>query len=129
MIFLTRATHTFLSLSLCNFLSTKLCYSDCYAQAGLSYCEQQQDNGGDNNNNAAQQGNNDGFVYKQRLAHFQLCPTNTCGSSKRGCNDYVTDLSEFLAMYVMNKMEVEATACENVREGCDCEDVNDDGVS
>ncbi len=94
----------------------------------------QDDNNKNNNNNnsnaAAQEGNNDGFVYKQRLAHFQLCPTNTCGSSKRGCNDYVTDLSDFLAMYVMNKMEIEAMACENVREGCSCEDdVTDDGVS
>ncbi len=31
-----------------------MCYSDCYAQAGLSYCEQQQDGGGYNNNESGQ---------------------------------------------------------------------------
>jgi len=91
--------------------------------------------GGNNNNNeqnydAQEVNNNNGFVYKQRLAHFQLCPSNTCsGSSKSGCNDYVTDLSDFLAMYVENKIEMEAMACENVKEICYCEDANDDEVS
>ncbi|KAK1734301.1 hypothetical protein QTG54_015068 [Skeletonema marinoi] len=83
------------------------------------------------NNNNDQENDNDngqfnGFVYKQRLAHFQLCPSNTCGSSNSGCNDYVTDLSEFLAMYIQNKIAVEASACESVKENCYCENANDD---
>ncbi|KAL7491033.1 hypothetical protein ACHAWT_001426 [Skeletonema menzelii] len=59
-------------------------------------------------------------------SHFQLCPSNTCGSSNSGCNDYVTDLSEFLAMYIQNKITVEASACESVKEACYCENANND---
>ena len=88
---------------------------------------------GDYYGNNDQDNDNDaqfnGFVYKQRLAHFQLCPSNTCGSSNSGCNDYVTDLSEFLAMYIQNKIAVEASACESVKEACYCENANDDEVS
>ena len=62
-------------------------------------------------------------------SHFQLCPSNTCGSSNSGCNDYVTDLSEFLAMYIQNKITVEASACESVKEACYCENANNDEVS
>jgi hypothetical protein len=92
-----------------------------------SFYENNEANNNNNNNN-----NNDAQfngVYKQRLAHFQLCPSSTCGSSNSGCNDYVTDLSDFLYSYVQNKITMEEGACESVKENCYCENANDDDVS
>ena len=77
-------------------------------------------------------GGEQGFngIYKQRLAHFQLCPTDTCGSSSTsGCNDYVTDLGDFLYAYLQNKIAEEAVACENVKESCYCENAENEQVS
>ena len=85
--------------------------------------------GNDNYNGG---GGEQGFngIYKQRLAHFQLCPTDTCGSSSTsGCNDYVTDLGDFLYAYLQNKIAEEAVACENVKESCYCENAENEQVS
>lgn len=50
-------------------LDTQLCYSDCYAQAGLSYCDQQQQqqDGGDNDNESGQYINLQEAVYCTQL--------------------------------------------------------------
>ena len=84
--------------------------------------------GNDNYNGG---GGEQGFkgIYKQRLAHFQLCPTDTCGSSSTSCNDYVTDLGDFLYAYLQNKIAEEAVACENVKESCYCENAENEQVS
>lgn len=81
--------------------------------------------GNDNYNGG---GGEQGFkgIYKQRLAHFQLCPTDTCGSSSTSCNDYVTDLGDFLYAYLQNKIAAEAVACENVKESCYCENAENE---
>jgi hypothetical protein len=88
--------------------------------------------GNDNYNGGGGGGGEQGFngIYKQRLAHFQLCPTDTCGSSSTsGCNDYVTDLGDFLYAYLQNKIAEEAVACENVKESCYCENAENEQVS
>lgn len=87
---------------------------------------------GDYFNGNNQNGNGDqGFngVYKQRLAHFQLCPSDTCGSSGSGCNSYVTDLADFLSAYIQNEIAMESAKCESVKNTCYCENGNDDAVS
>ena len=87
---------------------------------------------GNDNYNGGGGGGEQGFngIYKQRLAHFQLCPTDTCGSSSTsGCNDYVTDLGDFLYAYLQNKIAEEAVACENVKESCYCENAENEQVS
>ena len=48
------------------------------------YVEGNWDNGGENMNGY-------GGTYEQRLVHFKLCPSNSCGSCSKG-GDYVIDM-------------------------------------
>lgn len=80
--------------------------------------------GGNNDNNDNQQYNYNG-VYEQRLVHFKLCPTDSCGSGCTG-GDYVMDMTEFVQAYTEYKIEAQEQECENVAENCYCENANDD---
>ena len=84
----------------------------------------QQQEGGNNNNRANYNG-----LYEQRLVHFKLCPTNTCGKGCSGGGDYVIDMNEYVRTYVEYQQELVQAKCEAVREACDCEDASDDEVS
>jgi hypothetical protein len=48
---------------------------------------------GGNGQNNGNQDNRNGFggMYEQRLVHFKLCPSDSCGSCSKG-GDYVIDL-------------------------------------
>ena len=79
------------------------------------------DLGGEQND--AQQWNN---MYKQRLVHFKLCPTQDgCSSCTYGA-DYVIDMNVFVEAYIESKLDAQEYNCEMVRENCDCENANDD---
>ena len=84
----------------------------------------QQQQGGNNNHRANYTG-----LYEQRLVHFKLCPTNTCGKGCSGGGDYVIDMNEYVRTYVEYQQELMQAKCEAVREACDCEDASDDEVS
>ena len=76
-----------------------------------------------------EEGGNDrqGFngMYKQRLVHFKLCPSDDCNSCTNGA-DYVIDMNVFVEAYIESKMDAQEYNCEMVRENCDCENANDD---
>lgn len=83
---------------------------------------------GNNNQNNNNRANYNG-MYEQRLVHFKLCPTSTCGKGCSGGADYVIDMNEFVGAYLEHKEEEKEAQCEAAREACDCEDANDDEVS
>lgn len=78
--------------------------------------------GGDNDNN-----NNRNFngMYKQRLVHFKLCPSDDCDSCKNGA-DYVIDMNMYVEAYLESKLEAQEYNCEMVQENCNCDNANDD---
>mmetsp|Transcript_49400 Transcript_49400/g.105003 ORF Transcript_49400/g.105003 Transcript_49400/m.105003 type:complete len:414 (-) Transcript_49400:137-1378(-) len=64
-------------------------------------------------------------MYQQRLVHFKLCPTESCGSGCTG-GEYVIDMNQFVQAYMEYKVEAEEAECESVAENCYCENANDD---
>jgi hypothetical protein len=50
---------------------------------------------GNGNNGNGENRNGYGGMYEQRLVHFKLCPSNSCGSCSKG-GDYVIDLVSYL---------------------------------
>lgn len=78
--------------------------------------------------NGDQDGGNDreGFMYEQRLVHFKLCPTDTCGSGCSGGADYVIDMNEFVSAYLEYKEELKEQQCEDIRENCYCNNDDED---
>eukprot|EP00591_Stephanopyxis_turris_P012589 CAMPEP_0195508992 /NCGR_PEP_ID=MMETSP0794_2-20130614/2054_1 /TAXON_ID=515487 /ORGANISM="Stephanopyxis turris, Strain CCMP 815" /LENGTH=379 /DNA_ID=CAMNT_0040636097 /DNA_START=37 /DNA_END=1176 /DNA_ORIENTATION=- len=62
----------------------------------------------------------------QNLAHFRLCPSDSCSTTCSGGGDYVVELNEFVDAYTESKMEAQEYACEETRENCNCE--NDDAM-
>lgn len=81
-----------------------------------------QDNNNDNNNNR----NNYNGLYEQRLVHFKLCPSDTCGNGCKGGADYVIDMNEFVEAYLQYQVEAQEAQCESVAANCYCENANDD---
>lgn len=80
----------------------------------------------DNNDNNDNQRYNYNGVYEQRLVHFKLCPTESCGSGCSGGADYVIDMNEFVQAYMEYKVEAQEAECESVAANCYCENANDD---
>jgi len=88
---------------------------------------------GGNNNGQQQQNNNNNRanyagLYEQRLVHFKLCPTKTCGYGCSGGGDYVIDMNEYVRTYIEYQQELVEAKCEAVREACNCEDTDDNEV-
>lgn len=77
----------------------------------------------DNNKN-----NEDSILYTTHLVRFSLCPTSSCGSKCEGGGEYVMDMATFVDAYTENKLTEQEYACETVREGCYCDNANDDEV-
>ena len=65
-------------------------------------------------------------MYEQRLVHFKLCPTDTCGSGCSGGADYVIDMNEFVSAYLEYKEELKEQQCEDIRENCYCNNDDED---
>jgi len=82
--------------------------------------------GGNQDNNDNENQYNYNGVYEQRLVHFKLCPTDSCGSSCSDGGDYVIDMTEFVQAYMEHKMEAQEQECESVANNCYCENANDD---
>lgn len=63
--------------------------------------------------------NQNGFngMYKQRLVHFKLCPSDDCQSCTNGA-DYVIDMKLFVETYIESKLDAQEYNCEMVRENC-----------
>mmetsp|Transcript_16235 Transcript_16235/g.29459 ORF Transcript_16235/g.29459 Transcript_16235/m.29459 type:complete len:439 (-) Transcript_16235:240-1556(-) len=80
----------------------------------------------DNNDNDNDNKYNYNGVYEQRLVHFKLCPTDSCGKGCSGGGDYVIDMNEFVMAYMEYKVEAQEAECERVANNCYCENANDD---
>lgn len=70
-------------------------------------------------------------VQTSKLAHFRLCPSNSCsswlgGGCSKGYGDYVVDLATFAKSFVEGQRRSEEYACQMyMYESCDCNE-NDD---
>ena len=73
--------------------------------------------GGEDNQNGNQYGQGFNGVYKQRLVHYKLCPTGSCGACSEGA-DYVVDMNLFVEAFVESKVQAREQECEAVRENC-----------
>lgn len=64
------------------------------------YASQYFGGNGQNGNGQNNGENRNGFggMYEQRLVHFKLCPSDSCGSCSKG-GDYVIDLVSFGMLY------------------------------
>ena len=83
---------------------------------------------GGNQNNQNNNRQNYNGMYQQRLVHFKLCPSNTCGSGCSGGADYVVDMNEFVGSYLEYKTELQEAECETAKENCYCDDNDDEEV-
>jgi hypothetical protein len=80
--------------------------------------------GNANNNKNNDQGN---LLYTTHLARFALCPTSNCNKCEGG-GEYAMNMETFVDAYTEALLTEQEYACETVREGCDCENANDDEV-
>jgi len=70
-------------------------------------------------------------VVTSKLAHFRLCPANSCeGWLGGGCSsnygDYVVDLATFAEAYVEGQQRAEEYTCQMyMYENCDCQETDD----
>merc|ERR1719221_1485543 len=69
-------------------------------------------------------------VMTTKLAHFRLCPINSCTSWLGGCSsnygEYVVDLASFEQIYVEGQRRQQEYACQMyVYEKCDCTESDD----
>ena len=89
--------------------------------------------GGDDNQGGNDNNNNNRYnLYEQRLVHFKLCPSDTCGKGCSGGGDYVVDMNEFVMSYIEYKEELKEAQCETAIGNCqqyDCNNANDDEVN
>jgi hypothetical protein len=61
-------------------------------------------------------------LYVNQVAHFQLCPSSSCGKwNSKNCADYVVDLGVYVQAVLEAKMEAQQFNCEQVKENCWCE--------
>ena len=82
-----------------------------------------QNQGQNNNNNNNRNGYNG--LYEQRLVHFKLCPTSTCGKGCTGGADYVVDMNEYVTTYFEYKAELLRAKCETAKANCVCDNADD----
>jgi hypothetical protein len=80
--------------------------------------------GNANNNNKNDDGN---MLYTTHLARFALCPTSGCSKCEGG-GEYVMNMETFVDAYTEALLTEQEYACETVREGCYCDNANDDEV-
>jgi len=73
-------------------------------------------------------GEDEANLYIMNLAKFALCPSGTaCSSCGNGSAQYAVSMDVFVDAYTEMAMSAQETACENIRENCNCEDdANDD---
>lgn len=70
-------------------------------------------------------------VQTSKLAHFRLCPSDSCegwlgGGCKSGYGDYVVDLATFAQAHVEGARRSEEYQCQMyVYENCDCQETDD----
>jgi len=83
--------------------------------------------------NSDADGDNDVRLETVHLAHFRLCPSNTCEAwLGGGCNsnygEYVVDLETFAKTYVEGQRRKRDWECETYMwENCDCQETDDKG--
>lgn len=81
--------------------------------------------------NADADGGSSSQVQTSKLAHFRLCPSDSCsswlgGGCSKGYGDYVVDLATFAKSFVEGQRRSEEYACQvYMYENCDCNE-NDD---
>lgn len=72
-------------------------------------------------------------VKTVRLAHFRLCPSDSCtswlgGGCKSGYGDYVVELETFAQAFIEGQKRALESQCEMyMYENCDCQDSDDKG--
>jgi hypothetical protein len=72
-------------------------------------------------------GEEESNLYTMNMVKFGLCPSDgSCGSCGKGKAQYVVNMEEFVNAYTEMQMNAQETLCENVRESCYCDDVDDD---
>jgi hypothetical protein len=61
------------------------------------------------------------------MVKFGLCPSDeSCGSCGKGKAQYVVNMNDFIDAYTEMQMNAQEQLCENIRENCYCDDVDDD---
>ena len=66
-------------------------------------------------------------LYTMNLVKIGLCDSSkSCSSCGNGKAQYVVPMADFIDAYTESKMNAQEQACENVRENCYCDDVDDD---
>jgi len=72
-----------------------------------------------------QEANEGGSTWKQTLVKYRLCPADECGYGCTG-GEYMVAMNDFVDLYTEAKLTAQELTCENVRENCDCDDVDDE---
>ena len=75
----------------------------------------------------AEENNDGGMLQAKHLVRFALCPTDACSACKNG-GEYVVNMAEFVDSYTEFKLNEQEYTCEMIREGCYCDNANDDEV-
>jgi hypothetical protein len=66
-------------------------------------------------------------LFTMNMVKFGLCPSDkSCSSCGQGKAQYVVNMEAFVNAYTEMKMDAQEQACENIRENCYCDDVDDD---
>ena len=76
----------------------------------------------------AEENNENGMLQAKHLVRFALCPAETCSSSCKYGGEYVVNMEEFVDSYTEFKLNEQEYTCEMIREGCYCDNANDDEV-
>jgi len=64
-------------------------------------------------------------MYRENTVEFKLCPTDQCMYGCEG-GDYLVDMASFVDLYTEARMTAQELECEEIRENCDCDDVDDE---
>lgn len=81
--------------------------------------------------NADADGDEDVKIQTSKLAHFRLCPANSCeswlgGGCSSNYGDYVVDLATFAKTYVEGQRRAQEYQCQMYQyENCDCTEDDD----
>lgn len=65
-----------------------------------------------------------GYVYKQKLIEFKICPTGTCDSACEG-GDYLVPLEDYATAYAEQQVIDKAYACAQAKQSCACDEKED----
>jgi len=66
-----------------------------------------------------------GYLYKEKLVEFKICPTGQCDSTCEGGN-YVAPLEDYATAYAEQMVIDKAYACAQVKANCVCEEEEED---